>query len=117
MIKFYWYPRCSTCQKAKRCLDEQHIKYEAIDIVLQNPSIDEIKEYHKLSKLDIKKLFNTSGLVYKAMDLKNKLPNLSLDEQYALLSQDGKLIKRPILVTKDMVLFGFKEEEYKKIKE
>ena len=111
-MKFYWYPKCSTCQKAKQYLDNLGKQVEVIDIVINNPSTSEIKEYHKLSKLPIERLFNTSGLVYKELDLKNKMSSLSLEDKYKLLASNGKLIKRPILVLDSIALFGFKQNEW-----
>ena len=106
---FFWYPKCSTCQKAKKWLDTNDIKYELRDIVLNNPKEDELKKWIKESGLDIKKFFNTSGMLYKQMNLKNKLPNMSFDEKVKLLSSNGILVKRPIIVSKNKILVGFKD--------
>ncbi len=106
---FFWYPKCSTCQKAKKWLDTNDIKYELRDIVLNNPKEDELKKWIKESGLDIKKFFNTSGMLYKQMNLKNKFPNMSFDEKVKLLSSNGMLVKRPIIVSKNKILVGFKD--------
>lgn len=112
---FLSYPKCTTCQKAKNYLDTHHIPYEFRDIKLNNPTYEELKEWHKKSGLDIKKFFNTSGLLYKSMGLKDKLPNMSEDEKLKLLATDGMLVKRPLLITDDKVLAGFKEAAYEEI--
>ena len=114
-MKFICYPKCTTCQKAKKYLDDNGVQYELRDIKLQNPSYDEIKEWYKMSGLPLKKFFNTSGLLYKSMELKNKLPNMSEEEQLKLLSTDGMLCKRPILIDGNKVLVGFKETDWEKI--
>ena len=117
MIKFICYPKCTTCQKAKKWLDEGKINYELRDIKLNNPTVDELTEWYKKSGLPLKKFFNTSGLLYKSLDLKNKIPAMSDEEMIKLLSTDGMLVKRPILIGADFVLVGFKEAEWtKKIK-
>ena len=115
MIKFICYPKCTTCQKAKKWLDDNKIEYELRDIKAENPSIDELKLWYKKSGLPIKKFFNTSGLLYKSLDLKNKLPNMSEAEMLELLASDGMLVKRPLIIGEDLVLVGFKESEYGKI--
>ena len=115
MIKFICYPKCTTCQKAQKWLDENQIKYEFRDIKLDNPTIDELTEWYKKSGLPLKKFFNTSGLLYKSLDLKNKLPAMTEDEMLKLLASDGMLVKRPLLVDDGFVLVGFKEDEYGKI--
>ena len=112
MLKFICYPKCTTCQKAKKWLDDNKIEYELRDIKLKNPTLEELTEWYKKSGLPLKKFFNTSGLLYKSMDLKNKLPNMTEDEMLQLLSTDGMLVKRPILVGDDFVLIGFKESEW-----
>ena len=114
MVKFICYPKCTTCQKAKKWLDDNKIEYEIRDIKLNNPTLDELTEWHKKSTLPLKKFFNTSGLLYKSLDLKNKLTTMSEDEMLTLLASDGMLVKRPILVGEEIVLIGFKEDEYKK---
>ena len=112
MIQFICYPKCTTCQKAKKCLDDNKIDYELRDIKLDNPTIDELSVWHRKSGLPIKKLFNTSGLLYKSLDLKNKLPTMTEEEMLKLLATDGMLVKRPLLVGDDFVLVGFKEAEW-----
>lgn len=112
MIKFICYPKCTTCQKAKKWLDENEIGYELHDIKTENPSLEELKEFHRLSGQPLKKFFNTSGLLYKSMELKNKIPEMNDDEMLSLLSSDGMLVKRPLLVSDDYVLIGFKEKEW-----
>ena len=112
MLKFICYPKCTTCQKAKKWLDDNKIEYELRDIKLNNPTLEELTEWYKKSGLPLKKFFNTSGLLYKSMDLKNKLPNMTEDEMLQFLSTDGMLVKRPILVGNDFVLVGFKEVEW-----
>ena len=113
MVKFLCYPKCTTCQKAKKFLDDNKIEYEFRDIKLDNPTLEELKEWHKKSGLPLKKLFNTSGLLYKSLDLKNRLPEMSEDEMLALLASDGMLVKRPVIVDGNFVLFGFKEPKDK----
>ena len=112
MLKFICYPKCTTCQRAQKWLDAKEIKYELRDIKTQNPTLSELTEWHKKSGLPLKKFFNTSGLLYKALDLKNKLPEMSESEMLALLATDGMLVKRPLLVGSDFVLVGFKEQEW-----
>ena len=111
---FLQYPPCSTCQKAKKWLDDNGIEYTLRDIKSDNPTVEELTEWYKKSGLDIKRFFNTSGLLYKSLDLKNKLPEMSEDEMLALLATDGMLVKRPILVGDDFVFVGFKESEWSK---
>lgn len=112
MITFVCYPKCTTCQRAKAWLDSAGIDYEIRDIKLDNPSLDELERWHALSGLPLKKLFNISGLLYKSLDLKNKLPEMSEDEALRLLSTDGMLVKRPLLVCDGFVLVGFREAEW-----
>ena len=112
MLKFICYPKCTTCQKAKKWLDDNKIEYELRDIKQDNPTLEELTEWYKKSGLPLKKFFNTSGLLYKSMDLKNKLPDMTEDEMLQLLSTDGMLVKRPILVGNYFVLVGFKEVEW-----
>ena len=112
MLKFICYPKCTTCQKAKKWLDDNKIEYELRDIKLDNPKLNELTEWHKKSGLPLKKFFNTRGLLYKSLDLKNKLPSMSEDEMLKLLASDGMLVKRPLLVGDDFVLVGFKEAEW-----
>ena len=112
MIKFICYPKCTTCQKAQKWLDENHIEYAFRDIKLDKPTLEELTNWHKKSGLPLKKFFNTSGLLYKSLDLKNKLPTMTEDEMLMLLANDGMLVKRPLLVGDDFVLVGFKEAEW-----
>lgn len=112
---FIWYPKCSTCQKAKKWLNSHEIEYTERHIVEENPTYDELKEWHQKSGLPLKKFFNTSGMLYKEMKLKDKLPKMSEDEQLKLLATNGMLVKRPVLVAEDKVLVGVKEEEWEKI--
>lgn len=109
---FIQYPKCTTCQKAKKWLDEKKVAYDDRNIKEDNPSYEEIKKWHKMSGLPLKKFFNTSGLLYKEMQLKDKLPDMSEEEQYRLLATDGMLVKRPLMVGDDFVLTGFKEKEW-----
>lgn len=109
---FIEYPKCSTCQKAKKWLDENGVQYNDRHIVEQRPTESEIKDWYTRSGLPLKRFFNTSGLVYQALGLKDKLATLSESEQIKLLASDGKLIKRPLLICKDKVLVGFNEEEW-----
>ena len=109
---FLWYPKCTTCQKAQKWLDENGISYTFRDIKMENPTYEELSVWHQRSGLPLKKLFNTSGLLYKSMGLKDKLPEMSEDEMLKLLAADGMLVKRPLLVGDDFVLVGFKEVEW-----
>lgn len=109
---FLEYPKCSTCQKAKKWLDANGVVYEDRHIKESNPSVEELKEWHKRSGMPLKKFFNTSGMLYKELQLKDKLPKMSEEEQYALLASDGMLVKRPLVVGDDFVLTGFKEAEW-----
>lgn len=106
------YPRCSTCKKAIKWLKEHQIEFEDRHIVENNPTDEELKEWHKKSGLPLKRFFNTSGQVYRNNGIKDKLPSMSEEEQYELLASDGMLVKRPIIVGDDFVLIGFKEKEY-----
>ena len=106
------YPKCSTCKKAKKWLDDNNIEYDERDIKLENPSFEELKEWYQKSSLPLKKFFNTSGMIYRDMNLKDKLPEMSEDEQLKLLSTDGMLVKRPLVVDGDTVLTGFREKEW-----
>ena len=110
------YPKCTTCKKAQKWLDDNNMSYEIRDIKENNPTFDELSEWHRKSGLPLKRFFNTSGLLYKSMGLKNKLLSMSEKEQLELLSTDGMLVKRPIVVTDDTVLVGFKEFEWEKLK-
>ena len=109
---FICYPKCTTCQKARAWLDEHYITYNFRDIKLENPTYDELAAWHEHSGLPLKKFFNTSGLLYKSMGLKDKLPQMSEDEMLKRLAADGMLVKRPLLVGDDFVLVGFKEAEW-----
>lgn len=109
---FIQYPKCSTCQKAKKWLEAHHISYTDRHIVEDTPSYEELKEWYGKSNLPLKKFFNTSGLVYKDMQLKDKLPAMGEEEQLKLLASNGMLIKRPLIVSDDVVLTGFKETEW-----
>ncbi len=117
MLTFICYPKCSTCQRARTWLDENKIEYTLRDIKTDNPTADELKEWHKVSGLPLKRFFNTSGLLYKSLNLKEKLPNMTDEEQYTLLATDGMLVKRPLLIGDDFVLVGFKEKEWVKNEE
>lgn len=112
MVLFLQYPPCSTCQKAKKWLNEQGVAYTDRHIKEQNPTYEELKDWHQRNGLPLKKFFNTSGLLYKSMNLKDKLPNMTEEEQLRLLASDGMLVKRPILVTEKGVLTGFKEADW-----
>ena len=113
-MKFICYPKCSTCRKAKKWLDEHNAEYTERHIADKKPTYDELKEWYEKSRLPLKKFFNTSGLLYKEMKLKDKLPSMSEEEQLRLLATNGMLVKRPILVTEDKILVGFKEAEWVK---
>ena len=112
MITFICYPKCTTCQKAKKWLDDNKIEYELRDIKQHNPSAEELSQWYRTSGHPLKKFFNTSGLLYKSMELKTKLPSMSDDEMLSLLATDGMLVKRPLLICGDTVLIGFKEQEW-----
>lgn len=112
MLKFICYPKCTTCQKAKKWLDDNGIEYELRDIKEDKPNLEELTLWYKTSGLPLKKFFNTSGLLYKSMELKDKLSAMSEEEQLKLLAIDGMLVKRPLLIGKDLVLVGFKEKEW-----
>ena len=116
MVKFICYPKCTTCQRAKAWLDENGIGYELRDIKLDNPSHEELTAWYEKSGLPLRRFFNTSGLLYKSLDLKNRLPEMSEDEMLALLSTDGMLVKRPLVISDDLVLVGFKESEWQALK-
>ena len=112
MVKFICYPKCTTCQKAKKWFEDNKIEYELRDIKEDNPSFEELSNWYKMSGLSLKKFFNTSGLLYKSMELKDKLSEMSEEEQLKLLATDGMLVKRPIVVGESFVLVGFKESEW-----
>ena len=109
---FVHYPRCSTCKKAKKWLEENNIEFTEKDIVEDNPTFEELKEWYEKSELPLKRFFNTSGMKYRELKLKDKLPDMSEDEQLELLATDGMLVKRPIIVSDDVVLTGFKVKEW-----
>lgn len=111
---FLCYPKCSTCQKARKWLEEQGISFDERDIKLNNPTVEELRTWYARSGLPLKRFFNTSGMQYKALGLKDKLPDMSEEEQLALLATDGMLVKRPLLVDENFVLTGFKQTEWEK---
>jgi arsenate reductase len=111
---FICYPKCTTCQRARKWLDEHNIEYTFRDIKENNPSYEELKEWFAKSGLSIKRFFNTSGLLYKSLQLKEKLPSMSEEECLKLLATDGMLVKRPLVIGDDFVLVGFKEDEWNK---
>ena len=112
MLTFICYPKCTTCQKSKKWLDDHRIEYEVRDIKTDNPALEELEKWYKISGLPLRKFFNTSGLLYKSMELKDKLPAMGESEMLELLATDGMLVKRPLLVGDDFVLVGFKESEW-----
>lgn len=116
MITFICYSKCTTCKKAQKFLDENNIEYEIRDIKSQNPDKNELIDLYSRSGLPLKKFFNTSGQLYRSMGLKDKLQNMSEDEQLNLLASDGMLVKRPIAVSNDMVLVGFNAEKWSALK-
>ena len=109
------YPKCSTCQKAKKWLNEKGVEFEERNIKDENPTKEEVKAWHEKIGMPLKKFFNTSGMIYREMQLKDKLPDMTEEEQYELLSTDGMLVKRPILVTDTAVVTGFREKEWEKL--
>ncbi len=112
MLKFICYPKCTTCQKAEKWLDDNCIEYALRDIKLDNPTLDELTAWHQKSGLPLKRFFNTSGLLYKSLNLKNRLPEMSESEMLELLATDGMLVKRPLLICDSFALVGFKEPEW-----
>lgn len=112
MLDFICYPKCSTCQKALKWLDDKGLEYTQRDIKTQNPTFEELKGWYGMSGMPLRKFFNTSGLLYKSMALKDKLPAMSEDEMLELLSTDGMLVKRPLLIGEGFVLVGFKEAQW-----
>jgi len=112
-VLFLEYPKCSTCQKAKKWLDDNHISYTSRHIVEQNPTAEELHDWQQRSGLPLKSFFNTSGMLYRELDVKNKLPGMSESEQLNLLASDGMLVKRPLLVGKGFALPGFKEDKWR----
>lgn len=113
-MQFICYPKCSTCQKARKWLEENHLEFTERHIVEENPSYEELKEWYAESGLPLKKFFNTSGMLYKEMQLKDKLPTMSEEEQLKLLATNGMLVKRPLIVNGNIILTGFKEAEWEK---
>ena len=109
---FVEYPKCTTCKKAKKWLDEQGIEYIDRHIKEENPTVEELKKWHKISGLPLKRFFNTSGMLYRELGLKDRIPDMSEEEQYELLASDGMLVKRPLLVGENFVLTGFKEVQW-----
>lgn len=112
MLKFICYPKCTTCRRAWKWLDDNGIEYELRDIKLDKPTLEELTAWYRLSGQPIKRFFNTSGLLYKSLELKNKLPQMTEDELLQLLSTDGMLVKRPLLIGEAFVLVGFREAEW-----
>ena len=115
MLKFICYPKCTTCQKAKKWLDDNNVDYVLRDIKNDNPCEEELSEWYKKSGLPLRRFFNTSGLLYKSMELKAKLPDMTQEEMLELLATDGMLVKRPLLISEDTVLVGFKEKEWESL--
>lgn len=113
-MQFICYPKCSTCQKARKWLEVSHLEFTERHIVEENPSYEELKEWYAESGLPLKKFFNTSGMLYKEMQLKDKLPTMSEEEQLKLLATNGMLVKRPLIVNGNIILTGFKEAEWEK---
>lgn len=114
-VLFVQYPKCTTCKKAAKWLDEHRISYESRHIKEENPTFDELKQWNEKSGLDIKRFFNTSGMLYREMNLKEKLEQMTLEEKLKLLATDGMLVKRPIIVTEETVLTGFREKEWEDV--
>ena len=112
---FVCYPKCTTCQKAQKFLDENGVSYTLRDIKLENPGREELRAWHEKSGLPLKRFFNTSGMLYRSLDLKEKLPEMTEEEMLSLLETDGMLVKRPLLVTDDAVLVGFREAAWSEI--
>ena len=111
-VLFLQYPPCTTCKRAKAWLDERGVDYEARNIKEENPTVEELKAWHRKSGLPLKRFFNTSGLAYKALGLKDRLPTMTEEEQYQLLASDGMLVKRPLAIGEDFVLVGFRQEQW-----
>lgn len=114
-VLFLEYPKCTTCQKAKKWLNEHNVAYTDRHIKEDNPSAEELAQWYQKSGFPLKKFFNTSGLVYKDLQLKDKLPSMSEEEQISLLATDGMLVKRPLIIGEDFVLVGFKEGEWERL--
>ncbi|MGI5825580.1 MAG: arsenate reductase family protein [Bacillota bacterium] len=115
MLKFICYPKCTTCKKAEKWLDENGIAYEMSNIKEENPTYEELRVWYRKSGLPLKKFFNTSGMLYRSLQLKDKLPAMSEEEQLSLLASDGMLVKRPLAVTENEILVGFKEAEWERL--
>ncbi len=115
MITVYCYSKCSTCKKALKWLDEKKIPYESIDLKENHPDEETLRRYYEMSGLPLKRFFNTSGQIYRELELSKKLPNMTEDEQFRLLASDGMIVKRPLMVMENKVLTGFKEEEWKQV--
>lgn len=113
---FIEYPKCSTCQKAKKWLTENNIDFTDRNIVEQNPTVEELSTWFKQSGLPLKRFFNTSGMLYKEQNLKDKLPTMSEEEQLELLASNGMLVKRPLLIGDDIILIGFRQDDWEKLK-
>ena len=111
-MQFICYPKCSTCQKAKKWLDEHNLKYVERHIVNDNPTYEELNQWYKKSGLPLKRFFNTSGNLYKELQLKDKLPTMTEDEQLTILATNGMLVKRPLIIDDNLILVGFKEEDW-----
>ena len=111
-MQFLCYPKCTTCQKAQKFLDDRGVEYDLRNIKENNPTEAELRDWHARSGLPLKRFFNTSGLQYKALNLKERLPSMNEDDQFALLASDGMLVKRPLLITGQAVIVGFKESEF-----
>lgn len=116
MVLFLEYPKCSTCIKAKKWLLENNVEFEDRHILEQNPTEEELKLWHKKSSMPLDKFFNSRGEIYRELNLKSKLSNMSDDEKFSLLASNGKLVKRPLVIGEDLVLVGFKEEEWQVLK-
>ena len=112
---FICYPKCTTCKKAQAFLTEQNVDFTLRDIKEENPSEAELRAWHAMSGLPLRKFFNTSGLLYKSMNLKDKLPEMSEDEMFALLASDGMLVKRPLLIGEDFIRVGFKQADWEAV--
>lgn len=115
MNLFLWYPKCSTCQKAYKSLLEKNLNLTLRNIKQQNPTKEELEKWWKQSKVELKKFFNTSGIIYKELHLKERLPNMTTEEQLDLLASDGMLVKRPILITDNRIIIGYQEDQYKEV--
>lgn len=114
-MKFICYPKCTTCKKAQSWLDSRGIEYTLRNIKEENPAYEELKEWHEKSGLPLKRFFNTSGLLYRSMNLKDRLADMTDEEKLRLLAEDGMLVKRPLLICEDRVLVGFKESEWEEL--